>query len=284
MITPSAGIRSGRSFTVTIDYAGTPQVVTDPDQSIEGWVPTDDGAFVVGEPQGSSAWYPVNDTPRDKATYDFSVSVPAGPDRDGERRARVERDRGRQDDLGLARDRPDGAVPLDGDARALRPDDLQRRGHPVLRRRRPDAREGPGALEAAGDHPVLHLDLRPVPLQRGRRDRRRRQGGRLLARDADEAGLLARARRGDARARDLAHVVRRLGHAHAVAGHLAARGLRDLVRVDLERAHRQQDGRRSSSTTSTTRPPRTRLSGRRRPPIRARRCSSSTGRSTTAAR
>ena len=41
-------------------------------------MPTDDGAFVVGEPQGSPAWYPVNDNPRDKATYDFSVSVPAG--------------------------------------------------------------------------------------------------------------------------------------------------------------------------------------------------------------
>jgi aminopeptidase N len=78
VITPAAGIRSDRTFTVTIDYAGTPAVVTDPDQSIEGWVPTDDGAFVVGEPQGSPAWYPVNDNPRDKATYDFSVTVPQG--------------------------------------------------------------------------------------------------------------------------------------------------------------------------------------------------------------
>jgi aminopeptidase N len=78
VITPSAGLPAGSSFTVTIEYAGTPQVVTDPDQSIEGWVPTDDGVFVVGEPQGSSAWYPVNDNPQDKATYDFSVSVPEG--------------------------------------------------------------------------------------------------------------------------------------------------------------------------------------------------------------
>ena len=78
VVTPAAGIRSGHTFTVAIDYAGTPAVVTDPDGSIEGWVPTDDGAFVVGEPQGSPAWYPVNDNPRDKATYDFSVTVPAG--------------------------------------------------------------------------------------------------------------------------------------------------------------------------------------------------------------
>jgi aminopeptidase N len=41
-------------------------------------VPTDDGAFVVGEPQGSPAWYPVNDNPRDKATFDFSITVPQG--------------------------------------------------------------------------------------------------------------------------------------------------------------------------------------------------------------
>jgi aminopeptidase N len=41
-------------------------------------VPTDDGAFVVGEPQGSPAWYPVNDNPRDKATFDFRITVPAG--------------------------------------------------------------------------------------------------------------------------------------------------------------------------------------------------------------
>jgi len=78
IVTPQTGIRSGTEFTVVVGYAGTPTVVTDPDFSIEGWVPTDDGAFVVGEPQGSPAWYPVNDNPRDKATYDFSVNVPEG--------------------------------------------------------------------------------------------------------------------------------------------------------------------------------------------------------------
>ena len=46
--------------------------------------------------------------------------------------------------------------------------------------------------------------------------------------------------RGDARARDLPHVVRRLGHAHRMARHLAARGFRDMVGVDLERAQRTE--------------------------------------------
>jgi len=78
VITPAVGLPAAQQFAVVVGYAGKPEVVTDPDGSIEGWVPTDDGAFVVGEPQGSPAWYPVNDNPRDKATFDISVTVPSG--------------------------------------------------------------------------------------------------------------------------------------------------------------------------------------------------------------
>ncbi len=77
-ITPSTGLNSGSPFTVEVVYSGRPRPIKDPDKSIEGWIPTDDGAFVVAEPQGSPGWYPVNDTPRDKATFDFTISVPAG--------------------------------------------------------------------------------------------------------------------------------------------------------------------------------------------------------------
>ncbi|MGZ4644701.1 MAG: M1 family metallopeptidase [Blastococcus sp.] len=78
VVTPSRDIRSGGAFTVVVTYSGVPGPVIDPDGSIEGWVHTGDGAFVVNEPQGSPSWYPCNDSPRDKASFDFSVSVPQG--------------------------------------------------------------------------------------------------------------------------------------------------------------------------------------------------------------
>ena len=77
-VIPRQGLRSGWPFVVKVEYAGTPTRVIDPDGSSEGWVPTSDGAFVVNEPQGSPGWYPANDNPRDKATYDFAITVPEG--------------------------------------------------------------------------------------------------------------------------------------------------------------------------------------------------------------
>jgi aminopeptidase N len=78
IVTPAAGIVAGSTFEVTVRYAGVPEIVVDPNGDIEGWIPTDDGAFVVGECVGSPAWYPANDDPEDKASFDFSVAVPKG--------------------------------------------------------------------------------------------------------------------------------------------------------------------------------------------------------------
>src|SRR3954454_9137140 len=78
ILTPARPLRRGQTFTVVVPYAGTPAVVTDPDGSLEGWVPTEDGAFVALEPQGSPAWYPANDNPRDKATFEVAMTVPDG--------------------------------------------------------------------------------------------------------------------------------------------------------------------------------------------------------------
>jgi len=78
VVTPPRPLAAGERVEVTVSYAGVPPVITDPDGSIEGMVPTPDGVHTVGEPQGSPGWFPCNDTPTDKATYDVVATVPAG--------------------------------------------------------------------------------------------------------------------------------------------------------------------------------------------------------------
>ena len=78
VIEPRSRIKDGTVFSVVVEYAGVVEPIVDPDDSIEGFVPTADGAYVVNEPQGSPGWYPANDNPKDKALFDISVTVPAG--------------------------------------------------------------------------------------------------------------------------------------------------------------------------------------------------------------
>jgi aminopeptidase N len=63
-------------FRMNVFYRGRPPKLTDPDGSLEGWVPTDDGAFVVGEPRGTPTWLPSNDHPTDKARFAIAIDVP----------------------------------------------------------------------------------------------------------------------------------------------------------------------------------------------------------------
>jgi aminopeptidase N len=76
VITPTATLHRGQAFTVDVRYRGHPHRVVDPDGSSDGFILTGDGAFVASEPQGSPSWFPVNDTPRDKATYEVSIKIP----------------------------------------------------------------------------------------------------------------------------------------------------------------------------------------------------------------
>lgn len=78
VVTPRHALRDGRDFEVTVTYRGTPKSVTDPDGSADGWIRTDDGAFVAGEPQGAMTWFPANNHPRDKSSYDIAITVPKG--------------------------------------------------------------------------------------------------------------------------------------------------------------------------------------------------------------
>lgn len=71
-------LRRGLTFRTVVRYSGSPQTIKDPDGSKEGWLPTADGAVALGEPTGSMAWFPGNNHPSDKATYDLTVTVAKG--------------------------------------------------------------------------------------------------------------------------------------------------------------------------------------------------------------
>ncbi|WP_405605643.1 M1 family metallopeptidase [Streptomyces sp. NBC_01410] len=78
---PHRDIDKGKTFRTVVSYSGEPQTIIDEDEekSKEGWLETEGGALAVGEPSGSMAWFPSNNHPSDKATYDITVTVPEGP-------------------------------------------------------------------------------------------------------------------------------------------------------------------------------------------------------------
>ena len=77
VITPKHGLWKRQWFVVDIRYHGIPQTIEDL-FGISGFIHTDDGALVIGEPHVADTWYPVNDHPSDKASYTFLVTVPEG--------------------------------------------------------------------------------------------------------------------------------------------------------------------------------------------------------------
>jgi aminopeptidase N len=76
VVTPPAPLANGATFMVEVVYAGRPHDITDADGSPDGWIPTDDGAYVASEPQGAPTWFPCNDYPTDKASYEIRITVP----------------------------------------------------------------------------------------------------------------------------------------------------------------------------------------------------------------
>jgi aminopeptidase N len=77
VVTPAKGIPTGAKFTATIAYSGVPKGYSDPSLGGDvGFLSTDDGAIAIGEPEVAASWYPVNDHPRDKATYTIKITAP----------------------------------------------------------------------------------------------------------------------------------------------------------------------------------------------------------------
>ncbi|WUH97505.1 M1 family metallopeptidase [Spirillospora sp. NBC_00431] len=77
-VTPAKPLEKGRKFTTVVAYSGTPEPVSDPVLGTYGWIRTPDGVFVACQPSGAHTWFPSNDHPSDKATFDFELTVPPG--------------------------------------------------------------------------------------------------------------------------------------------------------------------------------------------------------------
>ena len=78
-IIPAAPLERDAEFTVEIDYGGVPRPFRQPGAlGTFGFVATPDGAFVACQPNGAKTWFPSNDHPLDKATFDFTITVPEG--------------------------------------------------------------------------------------------------------------------------------------------------------------------------------------------------------------
>jgi aminopeptidase N len=75
-VTPARPVTTGSALTIVVQYADVPS--TKKAAGLTAWIRTPDGAMAVGEPEIAWWWFPSNDHPSDKATFDVSVSVPDG--------------------------------------------------------------------------------------------------------------------------------------------------------------------------------------------------------------
>jgi aminopeptidase N len=76
VVTPRRPLRQGERMRVVVRYSGIPQ-----NRRVDGahpWVTTRDGAVALGEPEIAAWWFPSNDHPSDKATFDITLRVPRG--------------------------------------------------------------------------------------------------------------------------------------------------------------------------------------------------------------
>ncbi|MGX4735481.1 M1 family metallopeptidase [Kitasatospora griseola] len=76
-ITPARPLTKGSQATVVVRYKDVPSTV-EKYGGYSAWRRTPDGAVVAGEPVSAGWWFPSNDHPSDKATFDVSVLVPNG--------------------------------------------------------------------------------------------------------------------------------------------------------------------------------------------------------------
>ena len=73
-------VGTGSRFEVQVAYSGSPEPLEDPGVPFfeVGWQQRDDVTYTVSEPSGSMTWFPSNNHPTDKATFEIGITVPEG--------------------------------------------------------------------------------------------------------------------------------------------------------------------------------------------------------------
>jgi aminopeptidase N len=77
-IAPAAPLSPGRRYEVVVTYAGRPAEAVSQGES--NWLASGSEVVTMNEPHMATWWFPGNDHPRDKASFDIHITVPRGTD------------------------------------------------------------------------------------------------------------------------------------------------------------------------------------------------------------
>ncbi|MEI2776328.1 MAG: M1 family metallopeptidase [Tetrasphaera sp.] len=77
VVTPATPVRSGSTMTIKVTYSGQPRGISYAGVA-SPWIGSGTEAMALGEPEIAAWWFPSNDHPRDKATFDLTFRVPKG--------------------------------------------------------------------------------------------------------------------------------------------------------------------------------------------------------------
>ena len=79
-VQPASPLAAGSQFAVEVVYSGSPEAISDPGVPFSnlGWLQRDGVIYTLSEPSGSMTWFPSNNHPTDKATYEVRITVPEG--------------------------------------------------------------------------------------------------------------------------------------------------------------------------------------------------------------